>query len=125
MITYYTKEGKFKVYIYNNNLPINKLHREDGPAIIWNNGSKEWYINGVRHRTNGPAVIVPGYYKEWYVNSKLHRLDGPAVEWSDGEREYWINGKVIETLEVESWIKSNNINLKTKQHQALFMLRFW
>ena len=23
-----------------------KLHREDGPAIIWDNGFKEWWING-------------------------------------------------------------------------------
>ena len=23
-----------------------KLHREDGPAVEWVDGSKEWYING-------------------------------------------------------------------------------
>ena len=23
-----------------------KLHREDGPAVEWANGSKEWYLNG-------------------------------------------------------------------------------
>lgn len=22
------------------------LHRKDGPAIEWNNGSREWYYNG-------------------------------------------------------------------------------
>ena len=22
-------------------------HREDGPAVEWSNGTKEWYINGV------------------------------------------------------------------------------
>ena len=24
-----------------------KIHREDGPAIEWSDGNKEWYINGV------------------------------------------------------------------------------
>jgi hypothetical protein len=23
-----------------------KRHREDGPAVEWTNGSKEWYLNG-------------------------------------------------------------------------------
>ena len=26
------------------------LHREDGPAVEWFEGSKYWYINGKRHR---------------------------------------------------------------------------
>ena len=28
---------------YNEN---GELHREDGPAVEWGDGSKEWYING-------------------------------------------------------------------------------
>jgi len=24
-----------------------KLHREDGPAIEWNDGDKRWYLNGI------------------------------------------------------------------------------
>ena len=24
-----------------------KFHREDGPAIEWNDGTKSWYINGI------------------------------------------------------------------------------
>jgi hypothetical protein len=26
----------------------NGLHRTDGPAIEWSNGTKSWYLNGVR-----------------------------------------------------------------------------
>ena len=33
----------------------NKLHREDGPAIEWDNGDKYWYKNGLLHRENNPA----------------------------------------------------------------------
>jgi hypothetical protein len=25
------------------------LHREDGPAVEWNNGDKSWYLNGVEY----------------------------------------------------------------------------
>ena len=33
-----------------------KLHRADGPAVEWANGTKEWWLNGKRHRADGPAV---------------------------------------------------------------------
>ena len=50
------------------------LHREDGPAVEFNNGDKFWYINGKRHREDGPAVIL-----------------------SNGDEDYWINGKFIKS----------------------------
>ena len=123
MITYYTKEGKF-ISPRHKRIPDDKLHRKDGPAVIIPNYYEAWWLNGKLHRLDGPAIIRDNGQIEWYKNGKLHRLDGPAIIWSNGDEEYWINGKVIETLEVEAWIKNNNINLKTKQHQALFMLRF-
>jgi len=146
MYTYYTKEGKFETYLYEN-IPFNKLNREDGPAVIYPNGHKQWRINGERHRENGPAVEQsngtkewwvngkrhrldspaierPNGSKEWYVNGRGHKLDGPAVIWSNGDKEWWVNGKKLNKNKVEKWIKNNNINLKTKKHQALFMLRF-
>jgi hypothetical protein len=43
-------------------------HREDGPAVEWNDGDKWWYINGERHREDGPAVEFSNGYKEWYLN---------------------------------------------------------
>lgn len=60
-----------------------KLHREDGPAVIYPEGlyggSHEWYINGIRHRTDGPAIIWGDGDYNYYNNGRLHRLDGPAV----------------------------------------------
>ena len=123
MITYYTKEGKFESK-RSRPIPYSKLHRVDGPAIEWSNGRKAWYINGKLHREDGPAVEWKNVHKEWYVNGKLHRLDGPAVIWYDGEEEWWVNGEILNTIEVKAWIKDNNIDLKTKQHQSLFMLKF-
>lgn len=46
-----------------------KLHRPDGPAVIWADGTEEYWLHGERHREDGPAVINP-----------------------DGSEEHWING---------------------------------
>ena len=47
------------------------LHREDGPAVEWSNGSKEWYINGKLHREDGPAMeSSSGFHDSWYINGK-------------------------------------------------------
>ena len=50
-----------------------QLHREEGPAQEWTDGSKFWYIN-----------------------DEHHREDGPAIEWANGDKEWFINGKKIE-----------------------------
>ena len=41
-------------YWYNE---YHQLHRIDGPAIEWNNGHKEWWINGRLHRDNDLPII--------------------------------------------------------------------
>ena len=45
-------------------------HREDGPAIEYSDGHKEWYINGERHRTDGPAVEYTDGDKSWFINDE-------------------------------------------------------
>ncbi len=45
-----------------------QYHREDGPAVEWSSGVKEWYINGLRHRTDGPAMEFSDGSKLWYLN---------------------------------------------------------
>ena len=71
-----------------------RLHRSDGPAIEWANGTKEWFVNGKRHRLDGPAHEWPDGTKDWYLNGKLHRVDGPAIEWANGGKEWWVNGEL-------------------------------
>ena len=46
------------------------LHREDGPAQIWDTGTIAWCLNGRLHREDGPAVIYPNGLMEWYKNGK-------------------------------------------------------
>ena len=72
-----------------------KLHREDGPAREYADGSKSWYLNGKRHREDGPAVECVNGDKFWYLNDKRHRKDGPAVEWSNGNEEWYLNDEEV------------------------------
>ena len=36
-----------------------QLHREDGPAVEYADGTREWWLNDERHREDGPAVEYP------------------------------------------------------------------
>ena len=47
---------------------VDQLHRTNGPAVIWADGTKCWYHNGLRHRTDGAAVEWACGAKEWYIN---------------------------------------------------------
>lgn len=82
------------------------LHREDGPAKIYKNGDKEWFINGVNHRDDGPAAEYVCGEKVWYKNGQRHREDGPAIEYFDGHGLYFLH----------------NIHYKQKDYWAIIRL---
>jgi hypothetical protein len=44
------------------------LHREDGPAVVWNNGDRDWIINGEYHREDGPAIECNNGDKWFFLN---------------------------------------------------------
>ena len=71
-----------------------KQHREDGPAIEYANGNKFWYINDELHREDGPSIDCAGGGKHWYINGKLHREDGPAIEWASGGKQWYLNDEL-------------------------------
>ena len=76
-----------------------QYHREKGPAIIYQNGDKKWYLNGKRHRKDGPAVELKNGYKSWHINGERHREDGPAIEYSGKLKAWYLNGKKYTKLE--------------------------
>ena len=76
-----------------------QLHRVDGPAVEYANGSKYWYLNGKRHRVDGPAIEWANGYKYWYLNGECHRVDGPAIEHNNGDKYWYLNDKKIICLE--------------------------
>lgn len=49
-----------------------QLHREDGPAAEYTNGTKSWFLDG-----------------------QSHREDGPAFEGADGSKAWWLNGEEL------------------------------
>ena len=62
----------------------NQLHRTDGPAVEWDNGTKSWYQNG-----------------------KRHRIDGAAIEYLDGDKAWYINGEELTEAEFNQEVKQN------------------
>ena len=95
-----------------------KLHRLDGPAVEYVDGYKSWYLDGNLHREDGPAVEHANGTKHWYLNGKLHREDGPAVEYADGHKEWWVNGE--RHREDGPAVECANGSKKTKTHKQEF-----
>lgn len=52
-------------------------HNENGPALpaLINEHRKEWWIHGKRHRENGPAVKWDDGYEAYYLNGDFHKED--------------------------------------------------
>ena len=75
------------------------LHRENGPAVEFTNGHKEWFQHGQRHRIDGPAIECTDGSTYWYQNGLLHRTDGPAVERNDGTKAWYINSEKLTEAE--------------------------
>jgi len=94
---------------YNKN---DELHREDGPAVITNNGGKFWFINDKRHREDGPAMILSNGEKRWYQNDKFHRLDGPAIEHPNGSKLWFIEGEMYDRKEFNLFLAKKKAKIK-------------
>ena len=57
------------------------LHREDGPAVEYANGTKFWYLNGKRHREDGPAIVYSDGVKSYHYNGKCFSLIKNDAQW--------------------------------------------
>ena len=82
-----------------------KIHREDGPAVEYEDGAEFWWFEGKRHREGGPAVEKSNGYKEWYMNGLLHREDGPACEYPGGTKHWYLEGQEYSEKEFNEKIK--------------------
>lgn len=88
--TIYDPKSKTTLYLLEGD-----LHRVDGPAKVYGDGTEEFYFEGARHRDHGlPAVISSTGELEYHVHGVLHR-DGdlPALVDPEGDEEYWVEGK--------------------------------
>jgi hypothetical protein len=73
----------------------NELHREDGPAVEFNCGSKFWYIHDKLHRTDGPAIMLYKGHNEWWLDGLRFTLN----EWLDQNPDMTGEEKVMCKLE--------------------------
>jgi hypothetical protein len=64
-----------------------------------------WYLNGNLHREDGPAAIFANGTQVWFLNNQRHRTDGPAIIWTNGGQEWWLNGKEYTEQEFENEVK--------------------
>ena len=100
-----------------------KIHREDGPAIEYNNGCKEWWFNGNQTleaniyeftSASGRYVLEDKtimYFKEGLA----HNENGPAIEGEDF-KEWWINGKKLTEQEFKEYIVKKNLHEKLQSN---------
>lgn len=109
------KNGKYieddAVCWYKNGL----LHREDGPAIICNDGTQEWYIEGARHREDGAAIEYADGDKQWFMHGIPHRLDGPALDWKNSlnEQQWWIWGNQYTEEQFNNFLKERALQIQS------------
>ena len=55
-------------------------------------GIEQWELNGKIHRDDGPAIIFNSSERRWYQNGQLHREDGPAIE-DNGIKSWWFRDR--------------------------------
>jgi hypothetical protein len=103
-----------------------RLHRDDGPAVEYVDGTKHWYQHGLLHRDGGPAVEHSNVCKCWYQHGELHRDDGPAVEYSDGTKYWYQNGiKLSEVVRRRATSLAASAAVSDWKKMAFDFCAFW
>ena len=121
----YDEEGDLLDGVYDSGEVIEyfsdgKLHRDDGPAIEYPDGHKEWWCHGKIHREGGPALIWCDGDKEWWVNGQVHREDGPAVEEDNGHKEWWWQDRKLDVCqwnEITKFYSDEDVTLLKLQYE--------
>lgn len=88
------EDGREEYWVAGKNLPKEEWERT--PTRHEDAGLIRWVLpNGDLHREDGPAVVYKdGTGEEWYWCGKRHRVDGPAAILTH-RQEYWIRGEVL------------------------------
>ena len=84
-------------------MPKIKSEYSDLDKYEYNHGDIIYYKKGtsICHNPYGPAFIYKDGTRVYFIENKLHRLDGSARIWCDGYKEYWINNKKLNKEEFE------------------------
>jgi len=74
-----------------------------------------WVQNGKLHRLDGPAVIYSSGYHVWYQNGRKHREDGPATQFNITDFEYWLDGEYYPQIKNDVLWRIEVQKIKRKQ----------
>ena len=88
------------------------------------NGEIRWYKNDILHRTDGPAIEYPDGSQAWFSNGVRHRSGEPAYVGADGSEEWWVRGVNIGNRYLSSrnssscsiWIAKNPQRVPSQWH---------
>lgn len=61
------------------------------------NGDSYHYVDGKRHNDNGPAVIYKNGSKVWFKNGLCHREDYHTIEYTNGDKAWFYQGACLGT----------------------------
>jgi hypothetical protein len=75
-------------------------------------GTKRWYLDGKFHREDGPAIVYEDGQKQWYLRGNLHREDGPAIVYPDGQKEWYLNNRRVTWQELYRQANNPEIELR-------------
>jgi len=65
-----------------------------GYCYVINDHTHYWFSEGLKlHHIKEPALVRDNGTQKWCMNGKYHRLDGPAIIYFHGETHFWIYGK--------------------------------
>ena len=73
------------------------VETDENGTVTYRNAS------GQLHNANGPAVVYPNGDKSYYINGQLHNPDGPAIIDTDRSKSYWINDEELTKAEFKTW----------------------
>jgi hypothetical protein len=78
----------------------------------------EWFLDGKRHREDGPAIDYNDGSKLWCLNGELHREDGPAIDYNDGSKSWYLNGKKLSQEKFNEW-KNSQVTQETHKELTI------
>lgn len=99
----------------------------EGSAFGW---GIIYFEDGFCHRENGPAVLWQDGLEEWWREGKQHRTDGPAIKWenerNDKMEEWWIEGNNYIPIFLTKIIENRGVFLDSEKGKYdLEWLRFF
>jgi hypothetical protein len=78
-----------------------------------------YYVQGSRlHRIDGPAIEFHDGSKYWFMNDRPHRRCGPAIERADCSCEWWYDG-------IQETRKENCVRERLRIKQCLTSIRVY